>query len=350
MGVFEQPSYDGHEEVVFVRDEDSGLRAIIAIHSTRLGPAAGGCRMWRYADEAAAVDDALRLSRGMSYKNAVAGLPLGGGKTVIFDNPALADRGALFEAFGAAVDKLGGRYVTAEDVGVGVADMQAVSRATRYVAGLPAPTEIADAPGGDPSPKTAHGVFHGIVAAVRHQFKRNDLHGLVVAVQGLGAVGQHLCEKLHDAGARLLVADLDGSRVTRMQQLYRAQALSAEEILSAPCDVLAPCAMGGILNEQTIPNLRTRVVAGAANNQLRTEADGNRLRALGILYAPDYVINAGGIINVGAEYLKRGSQASVWADIAQIDERLSGIFEEAESTELATNMVADRLARRLIGR
>ncbi|MBI2384362.1 MAG: Glu/Leu/Phe/Val dehydrogenase [Gammaproteobacteria bacterium] len=344
MAVFSQTSYADHESVTFVRDPAAGLRAIVAIHSTALGPAMGGCRMYAYPSDDAALADALRLSRGMSYKNAMAGLPIGGGKAVILGDPRSDKSEALLAAFGRAVDRLGGRYVTAEDVGITVADMSAVARHTRYVTGLPG----AHAAGGDPSPKTARGVLHGIRAAARCALGRGDLAGLTVAVQGLGAVGYKLCRELHEQGARLVVADVNPLQVQRARDEFGATAVAADEILFQEVDVLAPCALGGGLSEHSIPRLRARVVAGGANNQLLTEADGPRLARRGILYAPDYVINAGGIIAVCAEYLGDLNEAQVWAKVTAIEDRLTEIFRRAAASGEATSRIADAEAETII--
>ncbi len=346
MSVFDSTAFDAHEGVHFFDDPASGLRAIIAVHSTALGPAAGGCRLLHYASSEAALTDALRLSRGMSYKNAVAGLPLGGGKAVVLRDPQRAPTPALFEAFGRAVEQLGGRYVTAEDVGVGVADMEVVARSTQYVCGL-TPCDDGSA-GGDPSPKTAYGVFCGIRAAVRAQLGHDSVAGLRVAVQGLGHVGWHLCDLLHTAGARLVVSDLNAQVVDAACKRFDAEAAPVDRILYVPADVLAPCALGAILNAETIPQLKTRVVAGAANNQLATDADGERLRERGILYAPDYVINAGGIINAAAEYLQSMDEAAVMDKVEGIEQSLLDIFDRTCELGVPTHRVADELARRRI--
>lgn len=339
MSVFEQPAFDRHEQVHFIDDAASGLRAIIAIHSTARGPAAGGCRRWRYESSSDALVDVLRLSRGMSYKNAVAGLPLGGGKSVILQDRNEAVTTAQLEAFGRAIEHLAGRYVTAEDVGIGVAEMARIATATRYVSGLPGGS-------GDPSPKTAHGVFHGLRAAVRAATGRRELDGLTVAVQGLGGVGYHLCAELHAAGAKLVVADLDAARVRRAQDAFGARPSTVDGVLFEAVDVLAPCALGGVLNAQTIPRLQARIVAGGANNQLLVDEDGESLRQRGILYAPDYVINAGGIISVAAGYLGAACVPDVDARIVGIGDTLAAIFEEAAFRQLPTSRVADALARR----
>jgi len=346
MEVFDMREFDGHELVLFGHDAPTGLRAVIAIHSTVLGPAAGGCRMWPYATTTEAVTDVLRLSRGMSYKNAMAGLPFGGGKAVLIGDSRTAKSPELFAAFGRMVDSLRGRYVTAEDVGTTTADMAHVARVTRYVSGLGrSPGEA----GGDPSPKTALGVFLGIRAAVRFRLGRSDLEGLNVAVQGAGGVGYHLCGLLAAAGARLRVADVLPRAVERVCDEFGATPVAAVKVLEEETDVLAPCALGAILNTRSIARLRATVVAGAANNQLAQGQDGEALRAAGILYAPDYVINAGGIISVAREYYG-GTEAQVLADIDGIPARLTEIFERARRESRTTNEVADRMARERLGR
>jgi leucine dehydrogenase len=320
------------------------LQAIIAVHSTHLGPAAGGCRWWTYVDDAAALTDALRLSRGMSYKNAMAGLPMGGGKAVILKGAAKTD--ALLEAFGTAIAGLNGRYVTAEDVGMSDHDMTVIARRTRHVSGLPV---AGGAAGGNPGPSTAEGVFVGMRAAVRHRLGR-DLSGVHVAVQGLGSVGHALVRKLAAAGARLSVADIDHARAARVADEVGATLIDNNAIMTTAADVFSPNALGAILTADSIAVLDVAVVAGAANNQLATPHDGARLAARGILYAPDYVINAGGIINVAAEYLGSGDAASVAAQIARIEARLADIFMRADTDGQPTDAVADAMARALIGR
>ena len=341
MSVQSSQYHAGHESVHFFSDPAAGLRAIIAIHSTALGPAAGGCRRWVYASEQAALDDVLRLSRGMSFKNAMAGLPLGGGKAVILAEPGQPKTEALMEAFGRAVNSLGGRYVTAEDVGITIEDMTMASRMTSYISGL---KKSGDRAGGDPSPKTAHGVYQGMLAAVKAGLGRTEVEGLAVAVQGLGGVGYHLCKNLHDAGAKLIVADVNAERVAKVVGEMGATAVSTEAILFAEADILAPCALGAIVNEQSIPKIRAKVIAGGANNQLAANEDGARLLARGILFAPDYVINAGGIINVAAEYLGTKNEAEVDRDIAQIHDRVLDIFARAKFAGQPANFVADTLA------
>ena len=345
MSVFDHPEFDHHEAVHFFDDPASGLRAIIAIHSTALGPAAGGCRFWQYDASDDAVTDVLRLSRGMTYKNAVAGLPFGGGKAVILKSPSSENTPELFRAFGRAVDSLGGRYITAEDVGVSVEDMRNVQAQTRYVSGLP---QSGTSAGGDPSPWTALGVFRGIEAAARVRLERDSLAGLRVAVQGVGHVGHHLCQLLHEAGAELVIADVSRENLKAAHAAFPATEVSPRDILFADVDVIAPCALGNIFNAETIPNLKGSIIAGAANNQLSIEADGDRLVERDILYAPDYVINAGGIISVAREYFQDGSEDEVRADVERIPERLREIFGESRETGKATNRIADDIARRIV--
>jgi len=345
MSVFDHPDFDHHEAVHFIDEPRAGLRAIIAVHSTALGPAAGGCRHWRYPSEADAVTDVLRLSRGMTYKNAIAGLPFGGGKSVILADDAGTKSAELFRAFGRAVDSLGGAYITAEDVGINVEDMRIVREQTAFVSGLPQSGESA---GGDPSPWTAMGVFLGLKAAARARFGSDSLTGRKVAVQGVGHVGLHLCRLLAEAGASLIVADVNRDNLNRAAEFGDVSTVSPTEILFTDVDILAPCALGNVLNSETIPRIRAQVIAGAANNQLSAEIDGERLAQRGVLYAPDYVLNAGGVISVAREYLGVSSEDEVNAEVNRIPGRLSEIFEEAERSGQPTNIIADELARRIV--
>lgn len=349
--MFDHAAFDEHEIVHFASDSATGLRCIIAIHSTRLGPAAGGCRMWPYTSSAEAVTDVLRLSRGMSYKNAMAGLPLGGGKAVILGDPARHKSPSLFEAFGRIVEGLGGTYVTAEDVGVNEADMTAISRNTRHVAGLPREQGAGanQTAGGNPSPKTARGVLAGIKAALHHVYGSKDLSGRHIAVQGLGGVGGNLCMLLHSLGAKLTIADISRDRCESIASKTEARIISIDEILSTPADVLAPCALGGVLNDESIPALQVPIVAGGANNQLLEDRHGQDLMERGVLYAPDYVINAGGIINVCGEHLGNWTEAEVDQRVDAIGETLETIFHESQTQQLPTNQVADTMARNRIG-
>ncbi len=345
MGVFDHAEFDNHESVHYFRDEASGLEAIIAIHSTALGPGAGGTRRWTYTTDADALNDVLRLSRGMTYKNAVAGLQFGGGKAVILASESAPKSPELFRAFGRAVDSLGGRYVTAEDVGCSVDDMRYVREETEFVSGLP---RGAGAAGGDPSPWTAVGCFEGILAAVDARLGKKSVRGLRVAVQGVGHVGYHLCRLLHEAGAELFVSDVNGDNLQDVTGEMPATVVPPGELLFADVDVLAPCALGNILTSMTIPRIRASIIAGAANNQLATAADGARLAARNILYAPDYVINAGGIISVAGEYYGKCTEDEVRADVGRIKERLKKIFDEAKASGRPTNEIADDLARSLV--
>jgi leucine dehydrogenase len=334
------------EQVVRLHDPASGLDGVIALHSTHLGPAAGGCRLWTYPDPAAAIGDALRLAEGMSYKNALAGLPLGGGKAVLRRPEGEFDRAALFRAFGEAVEELGGRYVTAEDVGTTVGDMAGVARQTRHVAGLPPRAGQPGRPGGDPSPWTASGVFRAMEAAAEHRLGR-PIGDCTVAIQGLGSVGAALAGLLHQAGARLIVAEPRSAVAAEVATRTGAEIASLASVLEARCDIFAPCALGGVLTARTIPRLRAAIVCGAANNQLGCAEDGTLLADRGILYAPDYVANAGGIINVCAEYLG-WSGAEVSARIAAIPDRLRQLWADADGAGIAVNLAADRLARATI--
>ena len=347
MAPWDYPDFDEHEGVHFFRDAQSGLSAIIAIHSTHLGPAAGGCRYWSYARSVEAVTDALRLSRGMSYKNAMAGLPMGGGKAVILADPARAKSPELLAAFGRSVEALGGRYVTAEDVGISDADMVEVSKQTKHVSGLPV---AGGAAGGDPGPFTAHGVYLGVRAAVRRALKREDMAGVHVAIQGVGSVGGGLARLLAKDGAKLTLADVNADRAKALATELGGEAVPADEILRVEADVISPCALGAILTAESIAALRAPVVAGGANNQLATPDDGWRIHARGITYAPDYVINAGGIINVGLEYLGHGDRVEVEKRIAEIPGRLETIWRESAASTEPASIVADRMAQALIGR
>lgn len=343
--MFSLSDFDDHETVTWVSDKDSGLKAVIALHSTVLGPAAGGCRLWTYPSREAGLVDALRLSRGMSFKNAMAGLPFGGGKAVIFGPLPEAQRQAVFEAFGRAVDRMGGGYVTAEDVGVSVDDMLHVSRHTGSVSGLP---QDAGRAGGDPSPYTARGVLRGIEAAVAHAFGRTDLEGLRIAVQGVGNVGGSLCDMLCNSGARLVIADTDARRLEAVRDRTGATAVPIDEILFQDVDVVAPCALGGALTADVLGKLQARVIAGAANNQLADPAASRALAAIGLTYAPDYVINAGGIIAVSAEYLGGQTHDEVIGQVDAIGPRVAGLLARAGVEKCPVDVLADRTAAGII--
>jgi leucine dehydrogenase len=343
MSVFEQPDFDSHEEVAFFDDKSSGLKAIIAIHSTALGPACGGTRMYPYADGDAALVDVLRLSRGMSFKSAMADLPLGGGKAVIIGDPATDKTEARLLAYANVINALGGRYVTAMDVGIVPADMPVIARGTKHIAGYDQPGKT----GGDSGPLTALGVFVGLKAAVKHRLGADNARGLTIAIQGLGKVGMGLAERLHAEGARLLVADVDAARVKKAVERFDARAVSSGEIVTTECDVLSPNAMGAILNDRTIEQLKARVVAGGANNQLERDEHGAKLTANGVLYAPDYVINGGGIIRVAGQICE-WSDAEIERRVLAIGDTLSRIFTRAEREALPTSIIADRMAQERI--
>ncbi len=348
-----EPDFDEHERIELVHDRASGLTAIFALHSTHLGPGAGGTRFWHYADPAMAMTDALRLSRGMSYKNAMAGLPMGGGKAVILADADRTKSPEMLAAFGDAIDALGGCYVTAEDVGMTEADMLAIAQRTPHVTGLPS-TE-ADQAGGDPGPFTARGVYLGIKAAVKHQLSRDSLDGIHVAIQGTGSVGGGAARLLSEDGARLTLADLNTEKAAALAGELGADHVPADAIMDLDCDVFSPNALGAVLDTEGIARLQAAIVAGGANNQLARPEHGDALRARGILFAPDYVINAGGIIAVTLEYLARQSGtrcdvSDVNAKVEEIPERLAAIWHEADSTGQSPDRIADRMAQNLIGR
>lgn len=337
MNALERMAAHGHESVVFASNVPSGYRAIIAIHSTRLGPALGGTRLWPYASEDSALADVLRLAEGMTYKAAAAGMPFGGGKAVLIADPASIDRSAVFRAHGRAVDRLAGRYITSIDIGTGPDDMVHVHEETRYAAGLPAPF-------GSPAPGTARGVQRAIEAALLHTRGSADLAGRTVAIQGCGAVGALLAKGLHAGGAKLIVSDVDTARVAKVARESGARIVRPEEIHTADVDVFAPCAFGAGLSETTIPQLRCRAIAGAANNQLATPVDGVRLTDRGIAYAPDFIANAGGLIYLGQEVLGWSSDR-VTASIDRIFDTVGEVFRRAAERHITTHEAAVALAK-----
>jgi len=337
MSVFTARDFDDHEQVVFCRDATSGLKAIIAIHNCRRGPALGGCRMWPYESEDEALRDVLRLSRGMTYKAAMADLPLGGGKSVVIGDPRHDKTQALLEALARAVDRLGGRYIVAEDSGTSVADMRLMHRITPHVAGF------MEGAGGDPSPATARGVFAGIRAAAEYRLGRGDLQGLRVALQGVGNVGLALARLLAEAGARLWITDLRHDLLARAASELHASAVAPEEIFGLEADVFAPCALGAVIDDRTLPLLQAKIVAGSANNQLAEARHDAELMARGILYAPDYVINAGGIIDI--HYQRNGYDADAAArHVEGIHDKLMDVFARAREQQRPTGETADRMA------
>jgi len=339
MRLFETMASLGHEQLVVCYDKSSGYRGIIAIHDTTLGPALGGTRFWNYASDDEAITDALRLSRGMTYKNAVAGLNLGGGKAVIIGDNRTANREMIFRAHGRFVESLGGRYVTAEDVGTGTADMDYVHMETEYVAGLANRS-------GDPSPVTAHGVFRAIEASAQWRWGASSLSGRTVLVQGLGHVGNYLCKNLHAAGAKLVVTDIVPDRVAHAVTTYGATATTDGEIYKCVADIFAPCALGAILNDDTIPKLTVEIICGGANNQLlEPKKHGEALEKRGVLYAPDFVANAGGVINVYSE-IAGWTRERALRKADEIFDTLLGVYEIAKTQGIPTYEAADELAER----
>lgn len=338
--LFEQLAAYDHEQIVYCRNDEVGLRAIIAIHNTTLGPSLGGCRLYDYPSEADAVRDVLRLSRGMTYKAAVAGLDLGGGKSVIIGDPALKSE-AMFRAFGRFVETLGGRYITAEDMNTTVEDMEHIRRETEWVTGCAGGS-------GDPSPVTAWGCYHGIRACLEVIYGSPDVAGRTVAIQGVGNVGYYLAKYLHQNGANLLYADISGKRLARAMEEFGGKVLEGDEIYRANCDVLAPCAIGGIINARTIPTIKAPIIAGGANNQLDDEIrDGEALSERGITYAPDYVINAGGLINVCGEVKGYGRDKAM-ADAASIFNTIKRVINKAKGEGTTTIKAANRVAEERI--
>ena len=343
MAVFSLSDFADHEQVVFVSDDKSGLKAIIAVHNSNLGPALGGCRMWPYASEEEAVRDVLRLSRGMTYKSAMANLKLGGGKSVIIGNPRTDKTPALLAAFARALEQLNGRYIAAEDSGTSVADMKFMTQFTQHVAGIHDKPSDEGTRSGDPSPATAYGTFIGIQAAVKERLGRDSLDGLRVAVQGVGNVGYDLARQLKEAGAQLWVTDIHREPLVQAGRELGATVVAPDEIFGLDVDVFAPCALGAILNDSTIPQLKASIVAGAANNQLAEARHGVELMKRGILYAPDYVINAGGIIDVYHERIGF-ERAALIRHIEGIRDNLMEVFERAREEERPTAEVADAIA------
>lgn len=344
MALFDLVDFDDHEQVVFGSDDATGLKTIIAVHSTALGPAAGGCRFWDYANDEEALKDVLRLSKGMTYKNAMAGLKLGGGKGVIIGDPKKLKSPALFKAFGQSVNNLNGRYYTAEDVNITTGDMAIVNQETEFVSGL-------EGKSGNPGPFTALGTFLGIKAAVKFKLGKEDLAGIKVAVQGLGSVGYSLCEKLHAAGAELIVTDINQTALDKAEKELNATVVGLDEIYSQDVDVFSPCALGASINDESLKQLKAVIIAGCANNQLAESRHDQVVFDQGILYAPDYVINAGGIINVALEIYPEPYCADTATKLVEnIYNTLMQVFENAASSNRPTGIVADEMAREIIAK
>jgi leucine dehydrogenase len=339
VSFFDLPDFDNHEQVVLCSDKETGLKAVIAIHSTKLGPAVGGCRMWDYANDSEAIVDALRLSRGMTYKNAMAGLKMGGGKSVIIGDAKKIKSEALFKAFGRMLNNLNGRYISAEDVNINTNDIAIANTVTPFVTGT-------EGKSGNPSPFTALGTYLGVKAAVKFKFQTDDLTGLKVAVQGLGSVGYGLCEHLHKAGAKLIVADLNENMLARIEKEMGATIVGLNDIYDQDVDVYAPCALGATINDNTIDRIKAKIIAGCANNQLAEPRHGLELLNRGILYAPDYVINAGGIINVSFE--EDYDVAKSTRKVEEIYDTLMDVFTKSDEQHRPTNEIADEMAREII--
>lgn len=344
MSVFSQPEFDNHEQVVFCSDEETGLKAIIAVHNTNCGPGVGGCRFWNYESDEEALIDVLRLSKGMTYKNALAGLNFGGGKAVIIGDPKKLKSEALFRAFGRKLNNLNGTYYSAEDVNITTADIMHAHKETNFVVGL-------EGKSGNPAPFTALGTYLGIKAAAKHKFGSDDLRGLKLSIQGLGSVGMYLCERLHKDGAELIVTDINQESIDKAVNEFGAIAVGLDEIYSQEVDVYVPCALGATINDKTLPQLKCKIVAGCANNQLAEPRHGIALKDQGILYAPDYAINAGGIINIFFEQDEDGYSADkATAKVSEIYDTLIDIFERADREDKPTHEVADIIAQEIIAR
>ncbi|MCM3566677.1 branched-chain amino acid dehydrogenase [Neobacillus mesonae] len=343
MEIFKYLEKYDYEQLVFCQDKQSGLKAIIAIHDTTLGPALGGTRMWTYPSEEAAIEDALRLARGMTYKNAAAGLNLGGGKTVIIGNPRKDKNEAMFRAFGRYIQGLNGRYITAEDVGTAVSDMDLIHEETDYVTGI----SPAFGSSGNPSPVTAYGVYRGMKAAAKEAFGSDTLEGKKIAVQGIGNVAYTLCQYLHKEGAHLIVTDINKEAVNRAVEEFGAKAVNPDEIYGVECDIYAPCALGAVINDGTIPQLKAKVIAGSANNQLKDTKHGDIIHEMGIVYAPDYVINAGGVINV-ADELYGYNRERAMKKVETIYNSIEKIIEISKRDRIPTYVAADRMAEERI--
>lgn len=343
-GIFQKIDEYGHEQIVFAQDKESGLKAIVGIHSTVLGPSLGGCRMWNYSDESEALRDVLRLSRGMTYKAAVADLELGGGKAVVIGDSRTQKTPELLKSFGRIVEGLSGRYITAEDVGMKVQDIDVIRTQTKFAVG-----GSNEGGSGDPSIMTAFGTFQGMKAALKFIGAGEEMNGVRVAIQGVGNVGYHLCSYLSAAGAKLYVTDIYPNQIERVVQEFGAIEVSPDKIYETECDIFAPCALGAILNERTIRQLKCKIVAGSANNQLETDKDGYELYNRGIVYAPDYAINGGGLINVAAE-LDGYNQEKVLNKVSKIYNTIDDILNRSKRESVPPHVAANRLAEQRLSK
>jgi len=342
MNIFESLEESDYEQVIYCSDKKSGLKAIIVIHDTTLGPALGGTRMWPYQTEEEALEDVLRLAKGMTYKNAAAGLNLGGGKAVIIGDPNVDKNEAMFRMFGQYVDSLGGRYITAEDVGTTEQDMDFINMETKYVAGTSGGKSA-----GDPSPVTAYGIYQGVKATAEYTFKENTLKNKVIAVQGVGQVAYSLCKHLKEEGAELIVTDINQEAVNRAVVDFGATAVEPDEIYSVECDIFVPCALGAVINDDTLKQFKAKAIAGSANNQLKENKHGDKLHEMGIVYAPDFVINAGGVINVADEMVGYNQERAM-KKVENIYDNLKRVFEISKEENIPTYVAADRMAEERI--
>ena len=340
MSLFEHPEFDHHEEVAFCHDEESGLKAIIAVHDTTLGPSLGGTRLWNYSSSAEALTDVLRLSRGMTYKSAMAGLPLGGGKAVIIGDAKTIKSDQLFRAYGRFINSLGGKYITAEDVNIRTSDIDIVAQETQHVAGT------ADK-AGDPSPHTALGTYLGLKAAAKHRLGSEDLTGVKIAVQGLGAVGYDFAKYCREDGAELIVTDINEEALERAKNELGATVVGLDEIYAVDADIYAPCALGATINDETLKQLKCKIIAGSANNQLANPKHDKMVKDMGILYAPDYVINAGGVIHVCSEAANMSLEETD-KRVRDIYNTLDKLFTRAKKEDRPTGELADEMAREII--
>jgi leucine dehydrogenase len=344
--IFEKIQADGFEQIVFCNDSTVGLRAIIAIHSSVLGPATGGCRMWNYSSEQEAFTDVLRLSQGMTYKASLAGLNWGGGKAVILGDPKTQKSPKLLARFGEFVDRLGGHYITAKDVGIGADDLRQIKTKTEHVLGIEGDVGSS----GDPSPGTAWGVYHGMKACVQHVLKSSSLKGIKVAMQGLGSVSYYLLEHLTSEGAEVVGCDIDPAMVERAVKKYGIKSVSCDGIYDVKCDIFSPNALGATINPETLPRIQAKIIAGAANNQLATSEQGYELLRRGVVYAPDYAINAGGLINIYYEDPVRGgyTKARAFEHISKIEKTIADILTRSAAEGLPSHLVANRMAEERI--
>ena len=340
--IFEKIQSDGFEQIVYCNDSRVGLKAIIALHSTRLGPATGGCRMWKYGTEEEALTDVLRLSKGMTYKAAISGLDWGGGKAVILGDPKTDKNPKMLERFGEFVDRLGGHYITAKDVGIGAEDLKKIKTKTSHVLGIEGEANSS----GDPSPATAWGVFHGIQACVKHAFSGNSLQGVKIALQGLGSVSYYLLGHLTSAGAEVVGCDIDSAMVERAVQKYGIKTVAPDAIYDVPCDIFSPSALGAAINPQTLPKIKAKIIAGAANNQLATPEQGDELMKRGVVYAPDYAINAGGLINIYYESPAKGGyqKEKAFEHVARVGKTVFDILERSKVEKQPSHLIADSMA------